>query len=153
MKSIFFGLVALLILIDFGPSLQAKTQMKRELPVRESLIISTEWLAKHLNDDSLVLLQVGEKSEYTAGHIPGAQFIQLADISTPRGQGLTLELPSVDQLKTTFEKLGVTDKSRIVVYFTKDWVTPTARVFMTLDSWTRRRHIHPRWGSTGMARG
>jgi thiosulfate/3-mercaptopyruvate sulfurtransferase len=76
---------------------------------------------------------VGDKDEYLAAHIPGAQFIQLADISTPRGQGLTLELPAVDQLKTAFEKLGVTDKSRIVVYFGKDWVTPTARVFMTLD--------------------
>jgi len=133
MKSIFFALLALLFLIDFGPSLQAKTQMKHEPAVRESLIVSTEWLAKHLKDDSLVLLQVGEKGEYTAAHIPGAQFIQLADISTPRGQGLTLELPSVDQLKAIFEKLGVTDKSRIIVYFSKDWVTPTARVFMTLD--------------------
>jgi thiosulfate/3-mercaptopyruvate sulfurtransferase len=27
----------------------------------------------------------------------------------------------------------VTDKSRIVVYFSKDWVTPTTRVFFTLD--------------------
>src|SRR5215470_5436262 len=101
--------------------------------VNESLIVTTDWLAKHLNDDSLVLLQIGEKDEYSASHIPRAQFIQLTDISTPRGQGLTLELPSVDQLKTTFEKLGVSDNSRIVLYFGKDWVTPTARVFMTLD--------------------
>ena len=101
--------------------------------VRQEMIVSTEWLAKHLNDDSLVLLQVGEKKEYAAAHIPGAQFIALEDISTPRGEGLALELPSVAQLKTTFEKLGVSDKSRIVVYFSKDWVTPTARVFLTLD--------------------
>ena len=101
--------------------------------VNESLIVSTDWLAKHLNDDSLVLLQIGEKDEYTASHIPRAQFIQLTDISTPRGQGLTLELPAIDQLKTAFEKLGVSDNSRIVLYFGKDWVTPTARVFMTLD--------------------
>ena len=80
-----------------------------------------------------MLLHVGEKDEFVSGHIPGAQFISLTDISTPRGQGLTLELPPVDQLKATFEKLGVSDKSRIVVYFGKDWVTPTARVFMTLD--------------------
>ena len=97
------------------------------------MIVSTDWLAKHLKDGSLVLLQVGEKKEYETAHIRGAQFIQLSDISTPRGQGLILELPSVEQLKSTFEKLGVTDKSRIVVYFSKDWVTPTARVFMTLD--------------------
>jgi thiosulfate/3-mercaptopyruvate sulfurtransferase len=101
--------------------------------LNESLIVTTDWLAKHLNDDSLVLLQVGEKDEYTASHIPRAQFVQLADISTPRGQGLTLELPPVDQLKATFERLGISDNSRIVIYFGKDWVTPTARVFMTLD--------------------
>ncbi len=101
--------------------------------VNSSLIVSPEWLARHLKDDSLVLLQVGDKKEYDAAHIAGAQFIELADISTPRGQGLILELPSVDQLKVTFEKLGVADKSQIVVYFSKDWVTPTARVFMTLD--------------------
>ena len=136
MKRTYWVLFTLLVAIAYLPSLAARTpatQEKTEPKVRDSLIVSTEWLAKHLNDDSLVMLQVGEKDEYTAGHIPGAQFITVADISTPRGQGLTLELPPVEQLKTTFEKLGVTDKSRIVVYFGKDWVTPTARVFMTLD--------------------
>src|SRR6266487_3502782 len=71
--------------------------------VRQSMIVTTDWLAKHLSDDSLVLLQVGERKDYDAEHIPGAQFIQLSDISTPRGQGWILELPSVDQLKATFE--------------------------------------------------
>jgi thiosulfate/3-mercaptopyruvate sulfurtransferase len=42
-------------------------------------------------------------------------------------------LPPVEQLKAAFEKFGVSDNSRIVIYFGKDWVTPTARVFMTLD--------------------
>jgi thiosulfate/3-mercaptopyruvate sulfurtransferase len=101
--------------------------------VNDSMIVSTDWLAKHLQDDSLVLLHVGDPKEFEAAHIPGAQLIQLADISTPRGQGLILELPPVDQLKVTFEKFGITDKSRIVVYFGKDWVTPTSRVYFTLD--------------------
>ena len=116
-------------IITFALVVQNTVQAK----VNESMIVSTEWLAKHLNDDLLVLLQVGEKKEFDEAHIPGAQFIQLPDISTPRGQGLTLELPPVDQLKAAFEKFGVNDRSRIVVYFGKDWVTPTARVFMTLD--------------------
>ncbi len=101
--------------------------------VRSSMIVSTEWLAQHLNDKSLVLLHVGDKKEYDAAHLPGAQFIQYSDISTPRGSGLILELPPVEQLKATFEKFGVTDNSRIVVYFGKDWVTPTSRVYFTLD--------------------
>ncbi len=128
--SIFLVVISLLV-ITLGSGAQA--QSRNSAKVKESLIVSTDWLAKHLKDDSLVLLQVGERKEFDAEHIPGAQFIQVADISTPRGQGLILELPSVDQLKATFEKLGVTDKSRIIVYFSKDWVTPTARVFMTLD--------------------
>jgi thiosulfate/3-mercaptopyruvate sulfurtransferase len=130
MKRILLQLIAVaagLILASAGFAQSSKSR------VRESMIVSTDWLAKHLNDDSLVLLQIGEKKEYDEAHIPGAQIIQVQDISTPRGQGLILELPSVDQLKTAFEKLGVTDKSRIIVYFGKDWVTPTARVFMTLD--------------------
>jgi thiosulfate/3-mercaptopyruvate sulfurtransferase len=115
-------------------SLAGKYKDENDPQIHKGLIVSTEWLAHHLKDDSLVLLQVGEKDEYTAGHIPGAQFIQLADISTPRGgQGLALELPEVAQLQATFEKLGVTDKSRIIIYFSKDWVTPTTRVFFTLD--------------------
>lgn len=100
---------------------------------RNSMIVSTEWLAKHLNDKSLVLLHVGDQKEYEAAHIPGAQFIQTSDISTPRGQGHDLELPSVDQLKAAFEKFGVTKKSRIVIYFGKDWLSPTTRVYFTLD--------------------
>jgi thiosulfate/3-mercaptopyruvate sulfurtransferase len=133
MKTIYGVLLTFILAIAFAPSLEARASGMSDPKIRESMIVSTDWLAKHLNDDSLVMLQVGDKAEYDAGHIPGAQFIQLADISTPRGQGLILELPPVTQLSATFEKLGVTDKSRIIVYFGKDWVTPMARVFMTLD--------------------
>ena len=122
-----------ILLISLLTFLAVANLQAQAIKVNESMIVTTEWLARHLQDDSLVLLQVGEKDEFTAAHISHAQFIQTADISTPRGQGLTLEMPPVDQLKATFEKLGVTDKSRIVIYFGKDWVTPTARVFLTLD--------------------
>jgi len=120
----------LITALVFISSILAQAQSPK---VNENMIVTTDWLAKHLNDDALVLLQVGDKAEYEAAHIPRAQFIQIADISTPRGQGLTLELPPIDQLKTALEKFGISDNSRIVIYFGKDWVTPTARVFMTLD--------------------
>lgn len=127
MRRLFFAIAIV------GLVLLAQPVCPAQKKVRDSMIVSTEWLAKHLNDDGLVLLHVGDKKEYEAAHIQGAQYIQLSELSTPRGQGLTLELPPVDQLKTTFEKFGVTDKSRIVVYFGKDSVTPTSRVYFTLD--------------------
>ena len=125
MKKLLNVFALALVLVAFSFPVESK--------VRESMVVSTDWLSKHLNDKSLVLLHVGDKKEYDAAHIPGAQFIQLSDISAPRGQGLILELPSVDQLKAAFEKFGVSDKSRIVIYFGKDWVTPTARVYFALD--------------------
>ncbi|MFY9622287.1 MAG: sulfurtransferase [Pyrinomonadaceae bacterium] len=128
-QSLFRWILAVAVLTVASPVCLNQAQAK----VRSSMIVTTDWVAKHLNDKSLVLLQVGDRKEYDAAHIPGAQFIQTSDISTPRGQGLTLELPPVEQLKATFEKLGISDNSRIVVYFSKDWVTPTARVYFTLD--------------------
>jgi thiosulfate/3-mercaptopyruvate sulfurtransferase len=100
---------------------------------REPFIVSAAWLAEHINDKDLVLFHVGDPAEYQAAHIPGAIFISTRDISTPRGQGLTLQLPSVEQSKETFETFGVSDSSRIIVYFGKDWVTPSARVLLTLE--------------------
>src|SRR5512132_3510467 len=118
-------LLILFVLLFSSVTLPLRASVLDQRAGRNPLIVSTEWLAQHLKDDSLVLLQVGTKEEFVAAHIPGAQFIQIADISTPRGQGLSLELPDVAQLQSTFEKLGVSDKSRIIIYFSKDWVTPT----------------------------
>jgi thiosulfate/3-mercaptopyruvate sulfurtransferase len=100
---------------------------------REPLVVTVDWLGDHLNDASLVLLQIGEKKDYESGHIPGAQFLDYASISTPHGQGLMLELPPVEQLVSVFEKLGVTNRSHIILYFGTNWVTPTTRVYWTLD--------------------
>jgi thiosulfate/3-mercaptopyruvate sulfurtransferase len=127
MNKTFVGLIAIAVLLVSLTTSPAQTN------VRDSMIVSTDWLARHLKDDGLVLLQVGDRKEYDAAHIQGAQYIQTSDISTPRGQGLILELPPVDQLQATFDKLGITDKSRIIVYFGNDWVTPTSRVYFTLD--------------------
>ena len=100
---------------------------------RQPLVVTVDWLGDHLNDASLVLLQIGEKKDYESGHIPGAQFLDYASISTPHGQGLMLELPPVEQLVSVFEKLGVTNRSHIILYFGTNWVTPTTRVYWTLD--------------------
>lgn len=54
-------------------------------------------------------------------------------ISTRRGDSLTLELPAAATLDSLFESLGVSDGSRIVLYWAKDWYSPTTRVFLTLE--------------------
>jgi len=117
-----------------GTALSREGRPTQDSAGRESFIVSTSWLDQHLHDSSLVLIQVGAKDDYDAGHIPGARFLSLQDISTPESSALTLELPPTDQLVSAFERLGVSDGSHIVLCFAGERVTPAGRTFMTLDS-------------------
>lgn len=104
---------------------------------RDTLVVSAAWLAQHLKDPDLVLLHVGDKGEYAAAHIPGARFVEMREISVSdpsgAGNGLTLEMPPADVLREKLAALGISDSSRIVVYFGKDWLSPSTRVIFTLD--------------------
>ena len=97
-----------------------------------SMLVSTTWLAENLSDRSLVILNIGPRASYDAGHIPGARVIEMSSIAVS-GQPLTLELPPVDKLKASFEEFGVSDNSRIVICFLANYVTPATRVYFTLD--------------------
>jgi len=105
---------------------------------RDRLVVSTDWLAEHLHDPGLVLLHVGDPEGFAAGHIPGARFAKLQEISAgPAGPGtfdeLRLEMLPAETLRERLEGLGISSDSRIVVYFGKDWVSPSTRVLFTLD--------------------
>jgi thiosulfate/3-mercaptopyruvate sulfurtransferase len=129
--AIFCLLILLLTLIDARP--QASCAVSEDAATTP-MIVPVEWLDKHLNDPNLVLLHVGQKPEYDEGHIPGAVFVTLNDISaTPEESDLALQLPTAERLKTALEKYGISNNSRIILYFGKDWVSPTTRVYFTLD--------------------
>ena len=115
-------------------ALSANAQSAR--PTRADLTVSSAWLADHLRDADLVLLHVGDKAEYEKSHIVGARFVEMRDVSVTsqdREKGLVLELPTPDSLRTQLAALGISDNSRIVVYYGNDWVSPSTRVMFTLD--------------------
>jgi thiosulfate/3-mercaptopyruvate sulfurtransferase len=100
---------------------------------RGSMLVSTAWLAQHLNDPRLVLFHVGDDQEYPGEHIRGARFLSLHAISSDdKGDGaLTLEMPPPEKLRAALEALGISDHSRIIVYGAKDWISPVTRAFFT----------------------
>ncbi len=122
-----------LLLLNTIASAQEKSANAPAPAQREPMLVNVDWLADHLKDPSLVLLQIGDKKDYDKGHVPGAQFLEYESISTPHGQGLMLELPPVAQLVSVFERLGVSNSSHVILYFGTNWVTPTTRVYWTLD--------------------
>jgi len=102
---------------------------------RDSMLVNVDWLRAHLHDSNLVLLHVGDKAEYDAKHIPGATNARMDNVSVSdhTGKGLMLEMPSADDLRKDLEALGISDNSRVIVYYGKDWVSPSTRIIFTLD--------------------
>src|ERR1700682_2839948 len=94
---------------------------------RDGLVVTAPWLAQHLHDPDLVLLHVGAKAGYEAGAIGRAGVASVSDrsIAAHTGKGLMLEMPPAEDLRHRLEALGISDKSRVVVYYGKDWVSPT----------------------------
>jgi thiosulfate/3-mercaptopyruvate sulfurtransferase len=116
-------------------SLAVPTAQAQRNP-RAELAVAPAWLAQHLEDPDLVLLHVGDKSEYDKAHIAGARYVGQRDISVSsmdHDKGLMLELPTADSLRNQLAALGISDRSRVVVYYGNDWVSPTTRILFTLD--------------------
>ena len=104
-------------------------------PWPASLVVSAEWVARHRTDPGLVILHVGERAGYEREHIPGARYISFEDVAR-RGEavgGNTLEMLPPEELRANLERFGISDDSRIVVYYADEWVSPATRVIFTLD--------------------
>ncbi len=96
------------------------------------LLVNASWLAQHLQDPDLVVLHLGDQAGYDAGHIPGARLVAMNDVLVDTDTHL-LEMPAPDELRRRLAALGVSDRSRIVVYWARDWVSPATRIVFTLD--------------------
>ena len=112
--------------------------MQAQTPdLRERLLVQPAWLSEHLRDQNLVLLHVGPRAEYEAGHIPGARYLNHQDLAaTDRSPGgLTLQMLAAEDLRQRLAAAGIATDSRIVLYFGREnpYVSPTARVMFTLD--------------------
>ena len=128
-------------LLWFLPACLALGQLANGAPAcgghgdHNTLLVTTSWLADHLKDPNLVVLGVGQDGDYEKGHIPGSLFVKYMDTHLMKSPaGLTVELPPMSELADTFGKLGVTNDSHVILYMTNDWVSPTTRVFITLDA-------------------
>lgn len=99
------------------------------------MLVTTSWLAEHRGEKNLVLLHVGVPADFEKEHIPGALLVNPQDLAIPRTEGaLLLQLLPADHLRAKLESLGIGDDSRVVVYFGKDFVSGTTRVYFSLDA-------------------
>lgn len=79
------------------------------------LVVTPAWLASRLADPSIVVLHVDRNNDYDQGHVPGARKLVYGTLVTRHGT-VTSELRDADELRVTFEQLGVSDGSMVIVY-------------------------------------
>ena len=81
------------------------------------LLVSTQWLADHLSDSDLRLVEVTPPgSGYVLGHIPGAVFLNLGDVFTGHTREFAHGVGPIDEAAAVLGQLGIAPDRRVVVY-------------------------------------
>jgi len=87
-------------------------------------LVSTDWLAAHLNDPDLRILDASyylaamgrdARAEYDAAHIPGARFFDIDEISDGRSELPHMAAPT-EKFMSRMRAMGVGDGHQVVVY-------------------------------------
>jgi len=87
-------------------------------------LVSTKWLAAHLNDPDLRVLDASwylpamgrdARAEYSVAHIPGARFFDIDEVSDHRSD-LPHMVPPVEKFISRMRALGIGDGHQVVVY-------------------------------------
>ncbi len=88
------------------------------------LFVTTQWLADHLNDANLSIVDASwylptmnrdGKAEYEAGHIPGAVHFDI-DMIADKTTLLPHMVPKPDEFARAVGAMGISDQDHIVVY-------------------------------------
>lgn len=102
-------------------------------------LVTTEWLAEHLKDPDLVVLDcsvhidqdkdglkmASGRADFEEGHIPGAGFADLMGDLADADRPIKYALPSPEAFASVMGALGVGDDSRVVLYdsFGSGWAS------------------------------
>jgi thiosulfate/3-mercaptopyruvate sulfurtransferase len=87
-------------------------------------LVSTEWLAAHLSDPHVRILDSSFKqpgitptarADYDAGHIPGAVFFDIDGVAEP-GTSLAHMIPSAERFAAKMAERGIGSEDKVIVY-------------------------------------
>jgi len=101
-------------------------------------LVGTDWLAAHLNDDKLVVLDASfflpnqgrdAQAEYRQAHIPGALFFDI-DAVADHASPLPHMLPSPEAFAAAVGAMGIGNDTHVIVY-DSNFFMASARVWWT----------------------
>ncbi|HSW17549.1 MAG TPA: rhodanese-like domain-containing protein, partial [Ramlibacter sp.] len=98
---------------------------------RPQLLVSTDWLARHLDDPQLRIFDAtahmisqptgpsivkSARPDWELGHIPNSAYLSMVDDLHTPGQDKPYAFPDARQVTESLRRLGVTQGSHIVLY-------------------------------------
>src|SRR5690349_17022603 len=113
----------------------------RLMTTTDDPLVSTEWLAAHLNDPKVKVLDATfkmpgvlplPKDDYLKAHIPGAVFFDV-DAVSDHSNPLPHMFPSAAQFGSDVGALGISNADTVVVYDSGGWVAGPRAWWMLLS--------------------
>jgi thiosulfate/3-mercaptopyruvate sulfurtransferase len=128
------------------------------MTIRDEMLVTTEWLAHHLNDPNVRIVDmrgyvratqlapgheetvyVGAPEDYAAGHIPGAIYLDWTrDIIDP-ADPVPVQIAPPEIFQATMERAGISDDTLVIAYDAHP-----AMQFATRLWWALRYYGHTR---------
>lgn len=100
------------------------------------LLVDTAWLGDLVGARRLAPVDLRDRDDYLAGHIPGAVHLDLEDLGSSR-DGCDNVLISPVDFERTMARLGISNQDTVVAY-DDHWGLPSARLV-----WSLHYHGHP----------
>ncbi|MBT5773912.1 MAG: sulfurtransferase [Dehalococcoidia bacterium] len=79
-------------------------------------LVTTDWLADHLDDDGVLVVDLRNEEDYAAGHIPGAVRVTPGATFQAEVDGVPGMLPPADAVAASLAAIGATPETTIVFY-------------------------------------
>lgn len=95
------------------------------------LLVDTDWVASHLGDDGVRIVDMRPMDDYTQGHIPGAVQLDLAAVRTTT-DGVRGQVAPPEAVEVVLGGLGIDVETTVVIY-DADTGIDAARLFWTLE--------------------
>lgn len=97
------------------------------------VLVTPQWLNEHKSDPNLVILQVNFlQGEYEYEHIAGARFLWPSWLA-PNSPQSNFNAPDPKEAQELLRNLGISNTSHVVICHVKNEVSPSARMFLTLE--------------------
>lgn len=81
----------------------------------DNIFTNQKWLLTHMEDENVVLVQVGNKDIYAEAHIPGAVYMSNGSFISTSIDSLYVQLPTLEDFQQALRSRGIDSEKTVVI--------------------------------------